>query len=129
MRKDLIVARLARVEGLVAAYLFGSRARGTAHAASDVDIGLLLEEPPATLDDLHLDVAADLEREFGAPVDLVVLNRAPGELVHRVLRDGELLVENDRSARIRFEVRARNDYFDLEPVRRVYRGRRRSASQ
>jgi predicted nucleotidyltransferase len=129
VRKDLIVARLARIEGLVAAYLFGSQARGAAHAASDVDIGLLLEEPPATLDDLHLDVAADLERELGAPVDLVVLNRAPGELVHRVLRDGELLVENDRSARIRFEVRARNDYFDLEPVRRVYRGRRRSASQ
>ena len=37
-RKDLIVARLARVEGLVVAYLFGSQARGTASAASDVDV-------------------------------------------------------------------------------------------
>lgn len=127
MRKDLIVARLAKVEGLVAAYLFGSQARGTADAASDVDVALLLEIPPETLDDLHLDVAADLERELGLPVDIVVLNRAPGDLIHRVLRDGELIVENDRSARIRFEVRARNDYFDLAPVRHAYRQGRRSA--
>ena len=127
MRKDLIVARLARVEGLVAAYLFGSQARGTADASSDVDVALVLETSPKTLDDLHLDVAADLERELGLPVDVVVLNRATGDLVHRVLRDGELLVENDRSARIHFEVRARNDYFDLAPVRRAYRNRSRSA--
>jgi predicted nucleotidyltransferase len=81
VRKDLIVARLAKVEGLVAAYLFGSRARGTAEAASDVDVGLLLKTPPTTLDDLQLDVAADLERELGLPVDVVVLNRATGDLI------------------------------------------------
>ncbi|MDB4937065.1 MAG: polymerase subunit beta [Labilithrix sp.] len=127
VRKDLIAARLARVEGLVAAYLFGSQARGTASAASDVDVALLLTSAPKTLDDLQLDVAADLERELGLPVDVVVLNHAPSDLIHRVLRDGELLVENDRSARIRFEVRARNDYFDLAPVRHAYRRGRRSA--
>jgi hypothetical protein len=43
------------------------------------------------------------------------------DLVHRVLRDGVLLLERDRSARIRFEVRARNDYFDLLPHLRRYR--------
>lgn len=128
VRKDLIVARLARVEGLVAAYLFGSQARGTAHASSDVDVALLLDSPPETLDDLHLDVAADLAKELGMPVDVVVLNRASGDLIHRVLRDGELLVENDRSARVRFEVRARNDYFDMAPVRHAYRQGRRSGA-
>jgi predicted nucleotidyltransferase len=40
VRKDLVIARLARVEGLVAAYLFGSQARGTADATSDFDVGL-----------------------------------------------------------------------------------------
>jgi predicted nucleotidyltransferase len=128
VRKDLIVGRLASVEGLVAAYLFGSQARGTAGAASDVDIGLLLKATPATLDDLQLDVAADLARALRLPVDLVVLNHATSDLIHRVLRDGELLVENDRAARIRFEVRARNDYFDLAPIRHAYRQARRSAA-
>ena len=36
------------------------------------------------------------------PIQLVVLNGAPPDLVHRVLRDGQLLCERDRSARIRF---------------------------
>jgi predicted nucleotidyltransferase len=126
VRKDLIAHRLARVEGLVAAYLFGSQARGTASAASDVDVALLMTNAPKTLGDLQLDVAADLERDIGLPVDVVVLNQAPSDLIHRVLRDGELLVENDRSARIRFEVRARNDYFDLAPVLHAYRRVRRS---
>jgi hypothetical protein len=33
------------------------------------------------------------------------------------------LVERDRSARIRFEVRSRNDYFDMQPIRDEYRRR------
>ncbi|HEX9733090.1 MAG TPA: nucleotidyltransferase domain-containing protein [Thermoanaerobaculia bacterium] len=41
----------------VAVYLFGSVARGTAHAESDVDVGVLLaEDPPRTLEGLKLDV-------------------------------------------------------------------------
>jgi predicted nucleotidyltransferase len=88
----------------------------------------LLTATPATLDDLQLDVAADLARALRRPVDLVVLNHATSDLIHRVLRDGELLVENDRAARIRFEVRARNDYFDLGPIRHAYRQARRSAA-
>jgi len=43
------------------------------------------------------------------------------DLVHRVLRDSLLLAERDRSARIRFEVRSRNEYFDLLPFLRRYR--------
>ena len=52
---------------------------------------------------------------------MVALNRASPDLVHRVLRDGRLVLGCDRSARIRFEVRSRNEYFDMEPIRRLYR--------
>jgi len=51
----------------------------------------------------------------------VVLNDAPVDLVHRVLRDGRLVVERDRPARIRFEVRARREFLDLRPVLLHYR--------
>ena len=57
------------------------------------------------------------------PVQVVLLNDAPVDLVHRVLRDGELLLERDRAARIRFEVRARSLYFDLQPMLTEYRRR------
>jgi uncharacterized protein YutE (UPF0331/DUF86 family) len=46
-------------------------------------------------------------------IQVVVLIRAPADLVHRVLRDGHLVL--DPAARIRFEVQRRNEYFDLAP--------------
>jgi hypothetical protein len=66
-------------------------------------------------------MADDLTGAVGRPVDLVVLNRAPVDLVHHILRDGVLLLDRDRSNRIRFEVRLRNEYFDLLPHLRRYR--------
>lgn len=106
----------------VAVYLYGSVARGSARKGSDVDVGILLEkDPPRTLRGLMLDVEADLEALLEVPVQLVVLNRAPPDLIHRVLRDGELVFERDRSKRIRFEVKSRNEFFDLQPILRQYR--------
>ncbi len=108
--------------GVAAAYLFGSTARGTAGADSDVDVAVLFEtDPPQTLEGLHFDLAHQLEDVVGQTVDLVVLNHAPVDLAHRVLRDGVVVCDRDRSARIRFEVRTRNEYFDLEPVLQQYR--------
>ena len=82
---------------------------------------LYAKEPPASLDGLGLDLETELERVLGAPVQIVVLNRAPVDLVHRVLRDGALLVDRDPSTRIRFEVKARNEFFDLQPILARYR--------
>jgi predicted nucleotidyltransferase len=110
------------VPHLAAAYLFGSGARDEARSGSDIDVGLLYESAPApTLDDQPFLAAADLESRFGRPVDLVVMNGAPTDLVHRILRDGILLLQPNRSARIAFEVRARNQYFDLLPILQRYR--------
>jgi predicted nucleotidyltransferase len=110
---------------VVAAYLFGSHARGTARDDSDVDVAVLVRgEPASTLEGLGMDLLAQLEHDLGRPVDLVVLNRAPADLSHRVLRDGRLVLERDRSARIAFEVKARNEYFDMQPILRRYRGQR-----
>ena len=103
-------------------YLFGSVARGEAGPASDVDVAVLYEKTPRPeLDAGPLDFEGRLERALHRPVQLVVLNRAPADLVHRVLRDGQVLLDRDRAARIRFEVAKRNEYFDLEPIRRLYR--------
>jgi hypothetical protein len=49
-------------------------------------------------------------------VDLVVLNAAPVDLVHRVLRDGILLLERDPVERIRFETKARSELLRLETL-------------
>jgi predicted nucleotidyltransferase len=124
--RDQIEARLrtafAAHGDVVAAYLFGSVARGTAKRTSDVDVAVLLTaDPPRTVDGLRLGLEGELERGLGLPVQLVVLNRAPCDLIHRVLRDGILLLDRDPGVRIRFEVDARNRYFDLQPFLRQYR--------
>lgn len=110
--------------GIIAAYLFGSVARGTAGSQSDVDVAVLYAvTPPATLEGLPLDLERELGHVVGRPVQVLVLNTAPVGLVHRVLRDGVLVLDSAKSARIRFEVRARNEFFDLQPIVAQYRHR------
>lgn len=105
-------------------YLFGSRAGGTARADSDVDVGLLyFQAPPATLTGMPFGDEAELSAEFGVSVQLIVMNTAPVDLVHRILRCQRLLLDKDPAFRVRFEVKRRNEYFDLKPVLDRYRRR------
>ena len=112
-----------RERGVAAVYLFGSVARGESRPGSDLDVAVLLEPAPerGAYESLRLDLRAELESRLGQEIDFVVLNHAPPDLVHRVLRDSVLVIEADPSARVRFEVRARNEYWDLKPYLDEYR--------
>jgi uncharacterized protein len=135
MSSDEVVERLsgffaADPRGAVAAYLFGSVARRTDRAGSDVDVAVLFEnDPPRSYAGLPLGLERALEQAVGRPVQVVVLNRAPADLVHRVLRDGRLVLDRDRARRIRFEVQARNEFFDLQPILTRYREPRPTGSR
>jgi len=108
--------------GALAVYLFGSVARGEGRADSDVDVGVLFETtPPSSLQAPQFRMEGELERLLHREVQVIALNRASPDLVHRVLRDGRLLLDRDPAARIRFEVGSRNEYFDMAPVRQLYR--------
>lgn len=120
--QELVATKFGADEGVAAVYLFGSRARGTARPDSDVDLGVLYRAKPSpTLLGQPFAEQVELSAAIGKPVDVVVMNTAPADLVHRVLRDGHLLLEADRSTRIAFEVKSRNEYFDLLPILQRYR--------
>jgi predicted nucleotidyltransferase len=108
------------LEGVVAALLVGSRARGNPGPLSDVDIAIWHD--PA-LDsrarfDLQLALADDAARALGSDeIDLILLNRAPPLMRHRAIREGKRLIERDRDERVRLETRSILDYLDTAPLR------------
>ena len=104
---------------LVAAYLFGSVARSESGPLSDLDVALLFDGP--SLDaDARLAAAARcqtiLATESSLPVQVSVLNEASPSFVHRVLRDGVILVGADDPRRVSFEARALAEYLDFQPL-------------
>ena len=82
--RDFLTGK-AEEEGIAAAYLFGSVARGTARPESDVDVGILYsEDPPHTLEGTRLPARRRTWKSSSAlPVQLVVLNRAPVDLIYQ----------------------------------------------
>jgi predicted nucleotidyltransferase len=110
---------LTRYDEVAAAYLFGSCARGTASATSDVDLGLLLVKGHR-IDDLALtlgDLGAQLDR-LVAPrhVDLVVLDTQGPAFCHQVLVEGLVVHEADRDRRIDFESETIVRALDFRPT-------------
>ena len=109
-------------------YLFGSVARREAGPQSDLDLAVVRARPAETpLARLNGVLAGELERVLRVPVEIVDLETAPVDLAHRVLRDGRVVFENDRSKRIAVETRLRARYFDLRPIFAEYRKERRTA--
>lgn len=107
-------------EGVVAAMLIGSQARGNPGPLSDVDIAVWHDSglDSAAALRLQLRLAADAGHAIGTnEVDLVMLNHAPPLMRHRAIRDGKRLVERDRDERVRLETRTILDYLDTAPLR------------
>jgi hypothetical protein len=101
--EDRLRAVISRGPKLRLAILFGSRARGSARPDSDVDLGIL---PAAKLSaQQENDLAVELERAAGAPVDLVVLDQARPALRWRIARDGVVLWSAPPSEASRFLAR------------------------
>ena len=112
---------LAPDDSVVTAWLFGSQARGTARPGSDVDVALLFTGEPERWPAKRWELEARLSTLLRRAVEVVPIERAPADLVRRVLRDGHLLLDRDPVRRVAFEVRKRNEYFDMTPIWRLIR--------
>ena len=101
--------------GVAVAYLFGSRAEGTAGPGSDHDVAVLFTVADPALAATE-QLADDLAASLGTPVDVVDLARAGLELRGRVAEIGRLVFSADEPARVRFEVDARMRWIEFRPV-------------
>jgi len=104
-----------RYAGIRLAVLFGSRARGDTHRASDVDIGIMLDHKP---DLLELGgTLATLSELTCKKIDLLELDGLPSSnplLAYRIAIDGHLLFEAETELWLKYRNRACLQYFDLE---------------
>ncbi|MBI2195328.1 MAG: nucleotidyltransferase domain-containing protein [Planctomycetes bacterium] len=111
---------------VVAAYHFGSSARGLARPDSDVDLALLLRarDKDWPMDRKLVEALAELQwrlqRTLKAnALDVVVLNDQGLPFQHTVLRSGRLVYEGDLQARVLFESYVISWYCDFLPTLRL----------
>src|SRR5688572_21193851 len=111
-----VVERDARISY---ALLFGSVARGTAHAASALDVAVGIQPGIHYSHQALGSLVADLERAAGRAVDLVVLNDAPAAVAYRVFRDGVPLFMREPELMAKRKARAILDYLDFRPLEQL----------
>ena len=113
----MAVAAIRRaVPDLVAVYRFGSSVSGERSPGSDVDLAILATIP---LDPLRrFDLQERLASALGTSVDLVDLRAASPVMAMQVIGTGRLLLDQDASARGRFEDLTYGVYARLNEERR-----------
>lgn len=110
------LTKVFRDHGVAVAYLFGSRAAGTAGPTSDHDVAVLFDAPDPAFDATER-LSADLAAVLGTEVDVVDLDRAALELRGRVAaEEGRLIYVDDEDRRVRFEVDTRLRWIEFRPV-------------
>jgi predicted nucleotidyltransferase len=109
-------------KGVVAAFLFGSYARGRQRPDSDVDVGVLLTSPSAqNPGELRNQYTVELGRILKKDVHVVILNSAGEELLRQVFSKGKCVQVNDARDYDLFRITAYCRIADFEHYRRMLR--------
>ena len=118
---------------VLVAYLFGSHAVGRVGPNSDCDIAVLIERSLTRQERgrWRLELIGRLIDFYRSDaIDLVVLNDAPPLLRFEVIRVRHVLYNRDDEARVVFEVRTMQEWFDWAPrYRRMQQARLRHFAQ
>lgn len=105
---------------VVAAFLFGSQARGTAGPLSDIDVAILHVDglSPRGRLDLRLGLATEASAALATEeIDMVLLNGAPPLLRDRVMRDAIALIDRAPDVTRSFREATERDYAATESER------------
>ncbi|MEM3564178.1 MAG: nucleotidyltransferase domain-containing protein [Candidatus Jordarchaeaceae archaeon] len=113
-----------RYPNVVAAYVFGSRARGDYREDSDWDIGVLLLQGFEARDFLEFleDLRSALDVDF-KKLNLAVMNDVDIDFAFQILSEGKLLYEKDADLRSDLEVNIIKRYIDAKPLLELRRKR------
>lgn len=121
-----VAQALSRVPTVRVAYLFGSRAKGTARPGSDLDVGVLYDRAldASGREEARRDVLDALAEDLGAlgeRADIVDLERCDSSVAFQAIRDGKLAVARSEAERVRAVVAVARRYDDDAPKRELFR--------
>ena len=123
--RDAIARALAGTP-VLAAWLMGSRAHGTARPDSDTDVGVLLPRGTAVTPALVADLTLRLEDQGVARPDVHVLNDTALAFQAEAVMRGERVYSASEEERVLYEVWVTTRYLDFEPILQLqYRIQRR----
>jgi predicted nucleotidyltransferase len=106
------------------AIIFGSLAKGTTNALSDIDIAVMIDPSfkDTTPYGYNATLTSDLMQELKRnDVDVVILNKARIMLRYEILRHGKFIYIRDKQARIQFQINTINQYEDFKAIYRIHK--------
>ncbi len=111
-------------EGVIFAYLFGSQVSGKTVKDSDYDLAVMFndEMDEKIRFEKRLKLMSELTGVFKVSrVDVIVLNDFKDILFKFViLQKGKVVYDDEHGARLNYEVRTMNDYYDFKPFLEIY---------
>lgn len=116
------LAEIFQENQVVLAYLFGSAARNTMTALSDIDIAVLFSNKTKESDYLakRLKIASEIDGVLKTDkTEVVALNQAPPLLKHETVLKGNLLFSRDKALQLKTESQIMKEYEDTKHLREV----------
>lgn len=102
--KNIIVHYFEERPEVIAAYLFGSYARGHARPSSDIDIGVLVEHEAFPKDEeLTMAYTVDLARLLRKDFHVVIMNNAGEGILAQIFKHGKCILEREHEILSRFK--------------------------
>lgn len=121
--KKILIEKISNIlkakEYIVFAYIFGSFASEDSY--KDMDVGIFVSGA-GDISPLRLELKMEDELEdiIHIPVDVRIINSAPLSFVYNILKNGIIIVDNNRSLRADFEGLIYKKYADFRYFRREY---------
>lgn len=103
-----------------AVYLFGSYAKGTATARSDLDLGIVCTREAAPAD-VKLPLLTELARAGFDRVDVVMIDGSDLVLAHEVVKHNKVLFQRPDFSHGDFSSKVIRQFLDLQPVLELQR--------
>jgi len=103
---------------VIAAYVFGSRAKKMAIRESDFDLAVVVKKKTAASYDAVYERIKHVR--FPADLDLVIVDKESSPLLlFEIIRDGTCIYKRSEQERVNFEARALHTFYDTQHMRNI----------